>query len=48
MHNILYDCETARLTLYDFEDAVDLDASALYPFLEPELGAIFSRYEPFA
>ena len=48
MHNILYDDETARLTIYDFEDAVDLHPSAPYPFLEPELGAIFMRYKPFA
>lgn len=45
MHNILYDRETARLTLYDFDDAVDLDPSAPYPFLELELGGIFLRYK---
>jgi hypothetical protein len=45
MHSILYDRETARLTLYDFEGAVNLDPSAPYPLLELELGGIFLRYK---
>jgi hypothetical protein len=44
-HNILYDRETGKVTLHDFEAVVELDPSAQYTSLQPELGAIFGTTE---
>ncbi|CAG8906122.1 unnamed protein product [Penicillium egyptiacum] len=44
-HNILYDRETGKVTLHDFEAVVELDPSAQYTSPHPELGAIFGATE---
>lgn len=44
-HNILYDRETGKVTLHDFEAVVELDPSTQYTSLHPELGAILGTTE---